>query len=287
MAGVSKIQSKSAYRSVFILGKPVEHSLSPFFQNDAFRAKGLRAFYSPLELETDQIGPFFEILESPNVMGANVTVPYKETVIDYLGRIERDAAWLGSVNTLYKKNGKIWGASTDGEGFLRSLGPLRRKLARTDGLLIGAGGAARAVAGALAGSGIRRLFILNRSAARAERLRKTLRTRYARLEVSLVSAREAEKLLPGLNWVVQATSLGLASGDVSPLSLKGAARSLWAADLIYHRSTAFLREAQNRRLAALNGLGMLLHQGALAFEKWTGLSAPLKVMRQSILEHLN
>jgi shikimate dehydrogenase len=191
------------------------------------------------------------------------------------------------VNTLYKKRGKLWGASTDGDGFLLSLGSLRKKLRGTDGLLLGAGGAAKAVAGALAGSGIRRLFIANRSAPRAAQLANTLQKLHSRLEVGVVSFEEAEKLLPEIHWIVQATSMGLKPGDPSPISLKRAQKSIWAMDLIYNRPTRFLKEAKHQKLKPIGGWGMLLYQGALAFEKWTGRKAPLEVMRSALLKNLS
>jgi shikimate dehydrogenase len=287
MAGLSKTKPPAANQTVFLLGKPVAHSLSPLLQNAAFRSLKLNYFYAPLELEAWQLGSFFKVFKGTNVCGANVTVPYKEKVMAHLDAVEKDASWLGSVNTLYKKNGKIWGTSTDGEGFLLSLGSLRKKLPGTGGLLLGAGGAAKAVAGALAGAGIRRLWIANRSSARAAQLAKTIQKRYPRLETGLLSFQEAQKLLPRVDWVVQATSIGLKPGDPSLLSLEKAPKSIWAADLIYNRLTQFLREAKSQKLACVGGGGMLLYQGALAFEKWTGRKAPLKVMRLALRENLN
>ncbi|HVM32564.1 MAG TPA: shikimate dehydrogenase [bacterium] len=282
MAGLPPSQSQAPNRAVLLLGKPLAHSLSPLMQNAAFRALGLSVFYAPLELELSGLKSFFPIFRSSNLLGANVTVPYKEAVIPYLDGLEKEAAWLGSVNTLYKKQGKLWGASTDGEGFLFSLGSRRRRLPKSRGLLLGAGGAAKAVAGALAGAGLKGLFIANRTPGRAERLRRLVQKRHPRLEVGVVSMKEAQALLPRMDWVVQATSMGLKPGDPSPLSLAKAPGSLWVADLIYHRSTAFLREAKRRGLPGIGGAGMLLYQGALAFEKWTGRKAPLAVMRQAL-----
>jgi shikimate dehydrogenase len=287
MASPVKTQSSPANQTVFLLGKPVAHSLSPLMQNAAFRALKLNTFYAPLELEPWQLDSFFKVCKSLNVCGANVTVPYKEKVMAHLDSVEKGARWLGSVNTIYKKTGKLWGTSTDGDGFLLSLGSLRKKLKGTDGLLLGAGGAAKAVAGALAGSGIRRLFIANRSGSRAIQLAKTLQKLYSRLDVGVLSFEEAEKLLPRIHWIVQATSMGLKPGDPSPISLKRAPKSIWAMDLIYNRPTFFLKEAKNQKLKSMGGWGMLLYQGALAFQKWTGRKAPLEVMRATLLKNLS
>ncbi len=287
MASSAKTKPSPDNQTVFLLGKPVAHSLSPLMQNAAFRALKLKTFYAPLELEAWQLDSFFKVFKGPNICGANVTVPYKEKVIAHLDGVEKDARWLGSVNTIYKKAGKLWGASTDGAGFLLSLGTSRKKLKGTDGLLLGAGGAAKAVAGALTGSGIRRLFIANRSVPRAAQLAKILQKSHSRLDVGVVSFEESEKLLPRIQWIVQATSMGLEPGDPSPISLKRAPKSIWAMDLIYNRPTVFLKEAKRQKMKSIGGWGMLLYQGALAFEKWTGREAPLEVMRAVLLKNLS
>lgn len=271
---------------VFILGNPLEHSLSPLMHNAAFRDLQMPWVYAPLEIGKNEVGVAVEILRSLNVHGANVTVPYKGDVPPFLDQVEKDALWLQSVNTIYRRDGKLFGASTDGEGFLRSLGSWRRKLKGTDGLLVGAGGASKAVAEALAQSEVRTIWVANRSPARAQQLVRLLSKRHHRLKLGVASLREGENLLSRCDWVVQSTSLGLKPGDPATLSLRGARKGTLAVDLIYHRETAFLKEARRRGLPHLDGLGMLLHQGALSFEYWTGRKAPLKVMRHALERRL-
>ena len=271
---------------VFILGHPLGHSLSPAVQNAAFQYSRLPWLYLPLDITEDRLKNIIASMEILPAMGANVTVPYKSAVIPYLDGVDPEAEWLGSVNTIYRRGKKLRGASTDGEGFLRSLGPLRKKLRGSRGLLLGAGGAARAVAGALARSGVKEMGVVNRSSGRAEGLIRSLRKRYSRLDADCLSLKEAGKYLSGCDWVIQATSVGLKKGDPSPLSLEKAGPSTWVIDLIYHRETDFLKAAKVRRLPRLNGVEMLLHQGALSFEKWTGRKAPLGVMRRALLRRL-
>src|ERR1700677_4683130 len=140
---------------VFILGHPVIHSLSPAMHNAAFEKLHMPWLYTPLDISPREVGPVLKMMRVLNARGANVTVPYKEKVISHLDWIEPEAKWLESVNTIYRKGSRLCGTSTDGEGFLRSLGSWRYKLKGTKGLLIGAGGAAKAVAGALAKSGVK------------------------------------------------------------------------------------------------------------------------------------
>ena len=272
----------SAQNLVFILGRPLDHSLSPLMHNSAFRALGMSWVYAPLDVSSAQLEEAMGLLRSANVRGSNVTVPYKEEVLPYLDRVEEGAQKLRSVNTLYRRGDQLWGASTDGEGFLRSLGRWRAKLEGSKGLLVGAGGAARPVAHALAESGVRILYVANRTPARAGALIQGLLKLHPRLQAHAVSIWEGEKILGQMDWVIQSTSLGLKKKDTSPISLRRARRGTLAVDLIYHRETAFLREARRLCLPHLSGMGMLLHQGALAFEYWTGRKAPLPVMQKAL-----
>jgi shikimate dehydrogenase len=282
----SKKSDLNFNQTIFLLGNPVEHSLSPAMQNAAFQYLRLHWVYAPLAVDPQQIGQVIGILRSSNVRGANVTIPFKEAVISHLDQVDDHAVWLGSVNTIYRKDEKIYGTSTDGEGFLRSLGSLRRSLKGSTGILLGAGGAAKAVAGALAGSEVNKFFIANRSSQRSKELAKIVKNRYPQLEINVISFKESEKLLPRVDWVIQATSLGLNPDDPSPISLKNASSQTWVVELIYNRSTVFLTGAIKKRLRSVGGLGMLLHQGALAFEKWTGRPAPLKIMQKVLIQNL-
>ncbi len=270
-----------ASQVAFILGHPVSHSLSPAMHNAAFEKLGLPWFYTPLDISLNEVGPVVKMMRSFNVRGANVTVPYKEAVVKYLDSVDPQAQWLGSVNTIYRRGDKLCGTSTDGEGFLRSLGSWRKKLKGSRGLLIGAGGASRAVAGAMAKEGVKGFYIANRSGAKASSLVRTLRKKYHRLDVQAVSIKNAEPLIPYVDWIVQGTSLGL-HGEKSPLPLQKARKGTLVVDLIYHRETDFLKQAKRLGLPRMGGLGMLLHQGALSFEYWTGKKAPLAVMARAL-----
>ncbi len=272
---------------VFILGRPLEHSLSPLMHNAAFRNLRMPWLYAPLEVSSGQLEAAAGVLRGWNVRGANVTVPYKREIIPFLDKVEPEAKRLGSVNTIYRRGPELWGASTDGEGFLRSLGGWRKKLKNSWGLLVGAGGAASAVAGALAGCGVKGIHIANRSRQRADLLARSLQKNFPRFETRVLSTAQAESQLGRFDWIIQATSQGLKKGDRSPLSLRNARPSAFAVDVIYHRETAFLKEAKGCGLVCRGGMGMLLHQGALSFERWTGKKAPLNVMQEALADHLS
>ncbi len=283
---LKKTPKDSLRQLVFIFGCPIKHSLSPLMHNAAFDQLGLPWVYIPLEISADQLGGAVGILRSFNAKGANVTVPYKEAVIPWLDYIEPEARWMKSVNTIYRVGNKLCGESTDGEGFLRSLGPWRRKLKRSTGLLLGAGGAGKAISGALSQSEVKRYYIFDQSEEKTSALVKLVQKRNKRIEVDGVSRQNAEKVVSDCDWVIQATSAGLKKGDPSPLSLKFARPTTWVVDLIYHHPTSFLIEAKERHLKSLNGLGMLLNQGVLSFQRWTGQKAPLKFMKRALLRGL-
>lgn len=269
-------------RLALLLGHPLGHSVSPAFQNAAFRAARIPAAYVPLDVPPGRLRGALEALRCDNVLGANVTVPYKAAVISLLDRVAPEAARWESVNTLVRRGKRLEGRSTDGEGFWRSLGAHRRRLPGSRGLIVGAGGAARAVAARLARSGAVEVAVANRSPEAARRLARLLRTTRRRVQAPVLSLQEAEREMARFDWVVQTTSLGLSPGDPAPLSLRRARPGILAVELVYHRRTRFLQEARRRRLETLDGRGMLLHQGALSFTLWTGLPAPLAAMRRAL-----
>jgi shikimate dehydrogenase len=269
-------------RLAFVLGCPVEHSLSPAMHNAAFQRLGLDCTYGALEVTAERMGAAVEMVRSESVLGANVTVPHKEAVMKYLDKVEPEALWLHSVNTLFKKNGKLCGTSTDGPGFLRSLGSHARRMKGANVLLVGAGGGARSVGGALAGAGARRVMVIDLSEKRVVDLTGMLKARRKGLEALGITREDAEKSLGDFSFIIQATPVGLHKGDPSPLDLGKARQGALAFDLIYNRPTEFLQTARRKGLVTLDGLGMLLHQGALSFEYWTGKKAPIAVMQKAL-----
>ena len=168
-----------------------------------------------------------------------------------------------------------------------SLGKWRKSLRGSKGMIIGAGGAARSVGYALARSGVKTLRIANWKAGEAESLARDLRKIFPRIQLACMSLEEGENSLSDCEWIIQATSLGLKKGEPSPLSLNKASSAGWVVDLIYHRQTEFLSEAKRRKIPFKNGLEMLLQQGALSFEMWTGKKAPLREMTKTLLQSLD
>ncbi len=275
-----------------IFGRPLSHTLSPAMQNAAFKALGLAAFYIPLEATGREFGEVLRRRRRLILEGFNVTVPYKELAALNLDGVDRHARLIGAVNTV-KRMGRRWiGFNTDWSGWARAIeSDLGFRLAGKRVLLLGAGGSARACLYALGRRGARSVTLVNRSAARRRALERRVRRLFPRLEI------EGGRLGAGLwkrlrserfDLVVNATPVGLQAGDgalVPPSFFRG--RRLLVYDFIYRpRRTKLLRAAEQAGQRAANGLGMLLYQGAEAFELWTGRRAPLGVMRRALARAL-
>lgn len=260
-------------------------------QEAGFGAAGIKAFYLVLDLAPADLKKTLRDLRKCVLDGFNVTVPYKETVIPYLERLTPEARAVGAVNTVFKAGGKWTGTNTDVYGFLKSL-TLEGKFDPENkrALVIGAGGAARAVVYALASSGAQAVWVANRNAARAKKLVKDFRKLFPKIPVMAASLERAESLMLQAQLVVNATSVGLKAGEPvlpeSSIPEASSGKKLFY-DLIYHRGeTEFLRVARKKGHRTLGGIGMLLFQGAKAFEHWAGKKAPVPVMKKALLAGL-
>ncbi|MBK5287446.1 MAG: shikimate dehydrogenase [Acidimicrobiia bacterium] len=258
-------------RLVAVIGAPVRHSRSPVIHNAAFAAAQLDWVYVALEVPPGRGAEAIRALPVLGLTGVNVTMPHKADAARACDELTPVARALGSVNTVVvRDDGSCFGASTDGEGFLRALADEGLDPAGRSVLVLGAGGAARAVAEALVRVGAEVAVASRRPEA----------------------AREVAAAIPGVEprpWpsgaagdaeiVVNATPIGMGDDPTVPLPpLAGQ----WIVDLVYHPlETNFLREAMECGAKAIGGLGMLVHQAALAFELWTGVSAPLEAMRDA------
>jgi shikimate dehydrogenase len=267
-----------------VLGDPVEHSLSPAMHNAAFAALGLPHLYLRYRVQPDALPAALAEARCLNMGGLNLTIPLKEAVLPHVDRLTPEARAIGAVNTLVFRRDGILGDNTDGRGFVTSLaGHVRVRGARA--VLIGAGGAARAVAVALVRGGCHRLTLANRTGARAEALADRLRhLGPASIDVVPLDHLARGDALEGAAVVVNTTSAGL-RGAVLPVRHAASPVRCLFVDLVYAaRPTAFMAAARRAHRRALDGSGMLLHQGALAFETWTARRAPLTVMARALAE---
>ena len=274
-----------------IIGRPVGHSFSPAMQNAAFKETGLNSIYVPFGPEPGQIEAAVAGIRALGLAGVNVTVPYKEAVMPYLDELTEEAVLCGAVNTIINRQGKLTGHNTDGTGFICDLrDSCNFEPAGKSALILGAGGSARAVAVSLAGAGCRELALVNRNRERAQNLAADV-TKATGVTVHVFpwepGRAEPAAYARRAGVLVNCTPVGMSGkpGQDFPLPVGLPGPGQLAYDLVYNPPrTPFLLQAEKNRAQTANGLGMLLHQGALAFTAWTGLQAPLKVMRQALLE---
>lgn len=275
-----------------IFGDPVAHSLSPYMHNAAFAGLGLDMVYVPWRVRAEELGTAVEAIRALNIIGVNVTIPHKVAVLPFLDEVTPQARLIGAVNTIHNQDGRLIGHNTDGAGFLESL----RREAGVDPksatvMLAGAGGAARAVATALALAGVRRLVLANRTPARAQELAEALANAMPSCEVRAVTLDEPglRSHLAGTDIFINASPVGMhPEVDQPPVVDPGLfPPGILVCDLVYNPlETRLLRESKDKGLRVLPGGGMLLYQGVLAFEIWTGHPAPVGKMRAALEDAL-
>jgi len=290
------VKKKNSIRLFGIFGYPLGHTLSPAFQEAALEKIGLKGYYLSLELKPASFKKVMRGLRGTrfSLDGFNVTVPYKETVIPYVSRLSKEARQLGAVNTVVRKGSRWLGLNTDFSGFLTSLRQDAHFRARGKRVLVlGAGGSARAVVYGLAKSGARQIHVANRHPDRAKRLIRKIKPYFKRTHFSTSSlkSRETKEGVQSADLVVNCTSLGLKKGKGAAIPQKWIPKANRGRrvfyDLVYQPAeTPFLKAAKRHGHRAVNGLGMLLHQGAEAFGVWTGRKPPLSVMRKALREAL-
>jgi shikimate dehydrogenase len=270
------------------LGYPISQSLSPAVQTAAFHAVGLNWVYIAWGVKVEHLPVTIQALRAcDNYVGGNVTAPHKIAIVPMLDELTLTATRLQAVNVILRSKGKMVGDNTDGAGFIAALREQQIESKGKRVTVLGAGGAAKAVAFALQDAGVAEIRLVNRTLAHVEALASSLQAT-GKTRVSVHPLAEAPtRFLEGVDLLVNATSVGL-QPDARPLFDYGLLRPpLMVVDLVFFpRETPFLRRAQENGCRTLNGLGMLLHQAALSFQGWTGKAAPLALMRSKFEEAL-
>jgi shikimate dehydrogenase len=275
-----------------LMGFPVEHSLSPAMQNAAFAVCGLNRVYLAFAVPERSLAAAVAGVRALGFAGINVTVPHKEKIMPLLDSLDPLAARIGAVNTVVNEGGRLKGYNTDACGFLFSLQEEGFVPSGKKAVILGAGGAARAVAFALSEAGLEGLVIANRRPERAARLAAAIKGTRKGLAIKgiALAPQELGPALQDADLLVQTTSVGMyPQTDASPMEDFSCLRpGLWVYDLVYNpRQTKLLSAARAAGCRTLDGLGMLVHQGAAAFRFWTGLEPPLEAMRRAVIEQLD
>lgn len=270
---------------VGVFGHPVAENPTIVMQEAAFQALGLNWRYLTIEVYPEDLADAIKGLRAFNMQGINLTIPHKVEVLKYLDEVAEDAQLMGAVNTVRREGKRLIGENTDGKGFLRSL----REDAGVDPagkrvVVLGAGGAARAMTVELALAGASHITIVNRSPERGQALVDLLNERTP-VKVGFVLWDKTYAIPPGIDVVANATSIGLypnvnAKPDIDYDTILP---TMTVCDVIPNPpQTPFLGEAAARGAKTLDGLGMLVYQGAIGFKMWTGYDAPVGVMREAL-----
>jgi len=269
-----------------VFGDPIAHSKSPVMMNRAFEATGINGIYMAFHVRPHQLQSAVEGIRGLGFRGVNVTIPHKQAVMEYLDEIDEGARVIGAVNTIVNNDGVLVGYNTDGIGYVRSLKEETGvRLAGKRILLIGAGGAARGVAYALAQEAPECIWIINRTADRAVELAWSLKS-YA--DVRGMGSEGLDDIKHKVDIVINTTSIGMHPDvDERPADPTIFPAGTLFSDLVYNpRITRWLREARELGSVVHGGLGMFIYQGAYAFEYWTGIQAPVQVMRETVEQAL-
>ena len=288
----SAVEVDGATQVVGVIGWPVKHSLSPPMHNAAFRTLGLNWVYIACEVHPDNVGAAIEGMRALGLRGLNVTIPHKAAVVSHLDEISPLSRTLGGVNTIDNDDGHLSGDSTDGPGFTRALEEAGEGIAENRAVLIGAGGAAHAVALAVAEEAPAELVIVNRTLARGVALAELVQQGSGLEAVRAIAldSPEVAEVVSSAHVIIDATPVGMyPHTDVTPvISPEWLQAGQLVCDLTYNpRETVLLEAARAAGARVLDGTGMLVHQGAIAFERWTGQPAPVEVMRLAVLEALD
>lgn len=261
-----------------VLAYPVEHSMSPQMHNYFAEASGVDLTYVPFKVEPERLGEAVRGAYGLNVLGLNVTVPHKQAVMDHLKDIDEGAAAIGAVNTLVRMDGGYKGYNTDAEGLWRAM--KREQFAVTGKvcIMIGAGGAAKAVAYLLAREGAKKIYVLNRSVERAQILAESINQTFQKQVMEALPLDGWKQIPENGCLAVQTTSVGMHPHvDASPIEDPAFFGKLdGAVDIIYTPAqTRFMELAEAAGAKTMNGLNMLIYQGIIAFELWNpGIQVP-------------
>ncbi len=260
---------------ICLIGNPVEHSMSPLLHNTISRELGMDLAYTAFKVENNELCEAVKGLKALNVIGFNVTVPYKKEIMKFLDENSKNALLVGAVNTVKIMDGRLYGYNTDADGFLRSYkDETGEGLNLKNVVILGAGGASRAVAVKAAMDGAKEIHIINRTQSKAEEIAEVINNNLRKCAYSLSSENpEISELISTADVIINCTSLGMYPEiDKSPLADGLFNNRQVVCDIIYNPAkTKLLSDAEKAGAKIMNGMGMLFFQGISAYEIWTGV----------------
>lgn len=285
------MEIKGTTKLLGVIGHPIAHSLSPIMHNAAIAALGVDSVYLPLPIAPQDFAVGIAGLAAIGLQGFSITIPHKQAIIPFLAEVSDIAQAVGAVNTVWRTDQGWQGTNTDVQGFLAPLHHYEWDWSQRVAVVLGAGGAARAVVAGCAQLGCAAVQVVGRNPQKLEAFRQSWEKSPLAVNLTVHAWDTLSSLLPHADLLVNSTPIGMHPyGKESPLEnamLPHLRSHTIAYDLIYTpRPTPFLRQAQQQGAIAIDGIEMLVHQGAAALEIWLQQPAPIEVMRQALLHHL-
>lgn len=270
---------------------PAKHSISPKMHNLAFQERGIDARYFAFEVEPENFESSIQAIRSLNLLGVNISMPYKQAVLPLLDELSTEAKLIGAVNTIVNREGKLVGYNTDGTGFMRSLSEIDVNPKGKEITILGAGGAATAIICQAALDGVQTINIISRKSANFSKMeeKKAEIEQLTTCHVQLIESTEAIAITEACRrscLLINGTNVGMGEGDerLPMIQVSDLHADLAVSDIIYHPAETFLlKEAKKTGARTMNGLGMLIYQGAVAFELWTNQTMPVELVKEALL----
>ncbi|OEF99011.1 shikimate dehydrogenase [Vulcanibacillus modesticaldus] len=271
---------------IALIGHPVIHSKSPQMHNVMFEKLGLNYRYIAFDVKKEQLEQAITGIKALNIRGLNVTIPHKVNVMRYLDEISSEAKEIGAVNTIVNQNGILIGYNTDGEGYVRSLiEETGVKLAGKMVLLLGAGGAARAIGVTLSKHSLKEIVIVNRDIEKAKELQRKLGKN---IPSSVITTSQIKYFIDKIDIIINTTSVGMyPNTGESLIKQEWISSNHIISDIVYNPIvTQLILDGHQKGAKIHSGLGMFVYQGVIAFEKWTGITPDPRIMRETVLDLL-
>lgn len=269
-----------------VIGHPIKHSLSPIMHNAVFNELDLNYVYLAFDVEKKKLGTTMNACKALKFIGLNVTIPHKISVIKFLNNVSREAKLIGAVNTVKFENGRALGFNTDGIGCIRALEESGIRIKNKNILILGAGGAARAIAFQciLEGADV---SISNRTGKNAIELKQEIKGKLKK-EVNILNFNLKKHDLEGIDAIINATSIGMhPKTNSTPLDAGLLNPDTAVMDIVYSPiETKLLKDAGERGCKTVNGVGMFVHQGAESLGIWLGIKAPMEIMKKAVIGKL-
>jgi len=274
---------------VGVIGDPVEHSCSPPMHNAVFEELKMNYIYVPFHVKAEDIKAALDGFKALNIAGINITIPHKQIVIPFLDEISKEAKMIGAVNTLVFENDRVVGHNTDARGFISAMYEVIEQNIQGEAVVLGAGGAARAVVAGLVNADFSVITIANRTVSKAVSLANQISEKSdTKISGMGLDDKKLPQAIENAKLLVNTTSAGMDLSKPLIIDADWLHQDLIVYDIIYSPSeTKLLMEANKRGLKTIQGLGMLVHQGAIAFELWTGIFPPIETMRNALIKALS